>query len=107
MGCTGSSGFKPNTTYAGQTDQLITTAAELGMEKSDLDKMFKSYVKYDAVRIKMGSPHQAGEISVKDYFLLNQITSDDFAQRMSDCLFFNNKTGMVNFEGNNMNYNVF
>ena len=104
MGCTGSSGFKPNTTYAGQTEQLITIASELGMEKGDLDKMFKAYCKYDAVRIKRGPPHQAGEVSVKDFFLLNQITSDDFAQHMSDSLFFNNKTGMVNFEGKHIDY---
>ena len=86
--------------YPGQTDQIIVIASELGMEKSDLDKLFKAYLKYDAVRIKMGGNSQAGEINIKDFFLLNQITSDDFAQHMSDSLFFGNKTGMVNFEGN-------
>lgn len=100
MGCTGSSGFNPNVTYPGQTEQLIVIASELGMEKRDLNNLFKSYAKYDAVRIKLGGNNQAGEINMKDFFLLNQITSDDFAQHMSDTLFFNNKTGMVNFEGN-------
>ena len=97
MGCSSSLGeltkFKVNESISGQGQQTVVIAESLGITKKELNKLFRSFVSFDEIRLKTGRKQQ-GKQHIEEFF--EHITTKEIAHHLA--ISFYSKSGDITFE---------